>query len=80
MEFVMFNDRGEKISNSPNYKLKNSAFTDGVFKSEAWGLSFESLAFHQTMIDTWNQKKQHEKIKVQLQKQTTVHLAMAVPI
>ena len=46
---------GKKISNFPYYKLKFSAFTDGMFKisiDEALGLSFESLAFHQTMINT----------------------------
>ena len=57
----MFNDRENKISNFPHYKLKISAFTDGVLKSEALGLSFKSSAFHQTMIDT-------EKSKIAMQK------------
>ena len=54
----MFNDRENKISKFPHYKLKFSAFTDVVFKSKALGLSFESLAIasNQTMINTGKSK------------------------
>ena len=55
----MFNDQENKISNFPHYKLKISALTDGMLKSEALGLSF--LSFHQTMINT-------EKSKIAMQK------------
>ena len=74
---------GEKqISNFPHMKLKFSAFTctDGMFKSKALGLSFESLAFIKQWLIQKNQKEQCKKIKVHLQKQTTFHLAIAVPI
>ena len=72
VEFVMIKYQENIISIFPNYKLKISAFTDGMLQREAFGLYFLSFIFYQTMIQK-NQTSNAKK-KAQLQKQTTFNL------